>query len=203
MTSPARDDGADEAGGCSPGLGDHGRPFGDVGLAEVVVGHGAAREANMARMTCATLLVAPQRHAHHLGDGLPGDVVLGRTQAPATDDGLAAGQGVADGGHDPAPGCPPPSPGNGSRSQPAPAARRSTPSWCRRPGRAAARCPRPRPRSASAHDRARASGPARQRRCPPPVPAGAAGLRASAQVLDAGHQVKPTASHSRPTATTG
>ena len=46
-------------------------------------------------------------------------------------------------------------------ARPAPAARRSTTSWCRRSGRAAARCRRPRPRSASRLLRSRAGVVAR------------------------------------------
>ena len=38
-------------------------------------------------------VVAHQRHAHHLGDGLPGDVVLGRAEPAADDHGVAAGDG--------------------------------------------------------------------------------------------------------------
>ena len=37
---------------------------------------------------------------HHLGDGLPGDVVLGGPEAAAHDDAVAAGQRGAQGEHD-------------------------------------------------------------------------------------------------------
>ena len=47
------------------------------------------------------LLVADQLDAHDVGDGLAGDVVLGRPQAAADDDPVAAGQGGAKGQRDP------------------------------------------------------------------------------------------------------
>ena len=53
-------------------------------------------------------------------------------------------------------GCRRPWSGSGSRCRPARAARRSTTSWCRRSGRAAARCRRRRPRSSSALPQRRA-----------------------------------------------
>ena len=42
-------------------------------------------------------LVAPlERHAHHLGDGLAGDVVLGGAEAAAHDDGIGAVERLAE-----------------------------------------------------------------------------------------------------------
>ena len=103
----------------------------------------------MARMRASISGSVHQLDAHHLGDHVAGDVVLGRAQAAAHD----APRRCAPGrprrrGRRSAPGCRPPSPGSRSRCRPGPAARRSTTSWCRRSGRAAARCRRPRPHSA-------------------------------------------------------
>ena len=79
-------------------------------------------------------------HAHHLGDRLPGDVVLGRAEAAADDDGVAARRArsrrrsddaadvVADAGLVVA-----------VDARPPPAARRSRSSWCRRSDRGGAR----------------------------------------------------------------
>ena len=45
-------------------------------------------------------LVQLERDAQHLGDGLPGDVVLGRPEPAAADHRVAAGQGLPDGRDD-------------------------------------------------------------------------------------------------------
>ena len=90
-------DRADEAGGGAGHLGDDGGPLRHVGLARVVVRHGAAPGLEEAGDDVDDRLVAHERHIHDLGDGLPGDVVLGRPEPAAHDDAVAAGQRRAQG----------------------------------------------------------------------------------------------------------
>ena len=73
----------------------------DLGLAQVVARHGAAPSREHLLDPGGHVLVEVERYAEHLGDGLAGDVVLGRPQPAAADDGVASGQGLADGGDDP------------------------------------------------------------------------------------------------------
>ena len=88
---------ADEAGGGARPLRDDGGADGHVGLAGVVGRHGASTVLEEAGDDVDDLLVAHQLDPHDLGDGLPGDVVLGRAEAAADDDPVTAGQGGAKG----------------------------------------------------------------------------------------------------------
>ena len=65
---------------------------GDVGLAQVVLGHVAAAGAEHAGDLVDELVVALERDAHHLGDRLPGDVVLGRAEAAADEHGVGVAE---------------------------------------------------------------------------------------------------------------
>ena len=85
-------DRADEAGCRADLLGDDGGALGDVGLALVVGRHGAAAGLEEAADAVDDLLVADELDAHHLGDGLAGDVVLGGAETAAHDDAVAAGE---------------------------------------------------------------------------------------------------------------
>ena len=143
-------------------------------------GAGCSRAcAGRAPRTCcgcasATVVVAHELDAHHLGDGLAGDVVLGRAEPAAHDHRVGCGRAPARSAATMRPRLSPTLVWKwrvdaGQRR----AARRSTTSWCRRSGRAAARCRRRRPRSArTAHDDARRRASAtvaggRRRYCAP------------------------------------
>ncbi len=75
-------------------------PLRHVGLARVVVGHGAAPGLEEARDDVDDRLVAHERDVHDVGDGLAGDVVLGGPEPAAHDDAVAAGQRRAQGQRD-------------------------------------------------------------------------------------------------------
>ena len=77
-------DRADEAGRGAGHLRDDGSPLRHVGLAGVVVRHGAAARLEEAGDDVDDGLVTHERDVHDLGDGLPGDVVLGRARARRT-----------------------------------------------------------------------------------------------------------------------
>ena len=81
-------------------LRDDGGPLRHVGLARVVVRHGATAGLEEGGDEVDDRLVAHERHVHHLGDGLAGDVVLGRAEPAAHDDAVAAGQRRAQGQDD-------------------------------------------------------------------------------------------------------
>ena len=88
-------DRADEA-RCRAGhLGDDGGALRHVGLPRVVGRHGAASRLEEAGDEVDDGLVAHERDAHDLGDGLPGDVVLGGPEPAAHDDAVAPGEGGA------------------------------------------------------------------------------------------------------------
>ena len=53
------------------------------------------RPANMLADVLGQLLVGLERHAHHLGDGLAGDVVLGGPSPPQHDDGVGCARAPA------------------------------------------------------------------------------------------------------------
>ena len=91
---------ADEARRRAPHLRNDGRALGDVRLAQVVGGHRPAPAREHPLDAGDHFLVDFEWYAEHLGDRLPGDVVLGWTEPPATDQGLATSQGLADGGDD-------------------------------------------------------------------------------------------------------
>ena len=93
-------DRADEAGRGAGHLGDDGRPPRHVGLARVVVRHGAAPGLEEAGDDVDDRLVAHERDIHDVRDGLPGDVVLGGPEPAAHDDAVAAGQRRAQGQRD-------------------------------------------------------------------------------------------------------
>ena len=61
-----------------------------VGLEQVVVGHRAPAAAEHRPDPLDERLVPHELDAHHRGDGVAGDVVLGRPQSAADDDGVAA-----------------------------------------------------------------------------------------------------------------
>ena len=74
---------------------------GDLRLAQVVGGHRRGPGPRTSpRCGPTTSSSSFEGYAEHLGDGLAGDVVLGRTEPAAADHGVAASQGLADGGDD-------------------------------------------------------------------------------------------------------
>ena len=77
---------ADEAGAVPITWGMMAAPTGTSAWRAVVGRHGAAREPKNAGDDVDDRLVAHQRDPHDLGDGLAGDVVLGRPEAAADDD---------------------------------------------------------------------------------------------------------------------
>ena len=139
-------DRADQPGRRAPGLGDDRRPDGHQRLAQVVVGHGpAARREHLAdarrrpprpgrSATPITSAIASRVMSSWVGPSPPHTITASaaRQRRPQRVD--DAGQVVAHLDLEVA-----------SRCRRRRAARRSRPSWCRRSGRAAARC-RPRPR---------------------------------------------------------
>ena len=79
-------DRADQPGRGARALLDDRGALGHVGLAEVVLGHRRGpRLRTCARMRSTIAVVAHERDAHHLGDGLAGDVVLRRPEPAAHD----------------------------------------------------------------------------------------------------------------------
>ena len=80
----------------------------------------------MARILASMASSRTQGHAHDLGDHVPGDVVLGRPEAAAHDDGVGPLEGVLAGRCGCGPGCRPPWSGRRSRCRRGPAARRSS-----------------------------------------------------------------------------
>ena len=123
-----------------PLLDDRWRPSGTSAWRRLLSAIVRPRDPNIARITLDHRLVAHERDAHHRGDGVAGDVVLGRAEAAAADHGVAAVQRDAAAPRRCGRGCRRPWSGSASRSRPGRAARRSTTSWCRRSARAAARC---------------------------------------------------------------
>ena len=75
-------------------------PCWDVGLAGVVRRHDAPAGLEEAGDQVDDVLVAHELDAHDLGDGIPGDVVLGGPEPAAHDDAVAAGQRRAQREHD-------------------------------------------------------------------------------------------------------
>ena len=93
-------DRADQTRRRPPRLGDERGTFGEVGLPGVALGHLPTTRPEEGPDRLDHLLVPPKRHVHHLGDRLACDVVLGRPEAAAHDDGVAASQRRAQGEHD-------------------------------------------------------------------------------------------------------
>ena len=93
-------DRADQTGRCADLLRDDRRALGDVGLAQVAVGHVTATRVEHPRDHLDDRLVAHEPHVHDLGDRLACDIVLGRAEAAAHDDGVTARQRGANGEHD-------------------------------------------------------------------------------------------------------
>ncbi len=70
--------------------------LGDVGLAEVVLGHVAQARAEHGRDVLGEVHPANERHAHELGDRVAREVVLGRTEPAADEHRVAPAQEVAE-----------------------------------------------------------------------------------------------------------
>ena len=116
-------------------------PSGTSAWRRLLAGMRRPRAANRSRMRSAASSSVTRRDAHDRGDGVAGDVVLRRPQAAAHDHGVGPAERQLERGRRSGRGCrPPPARGCG-RCRRAPAARPARPSWCRRSGRAAARCP--------------------------------------------------------------
>ncbi len=77
-------------------LGHHRCALRHVGLTQVVVGHLPAAGCEHGAYALADLGSPDQTDAHDLGNGFPGDVVLGGAEPAAHDDGIAAFQGETD-----------------------------------------------------------------------------------------------------------
>ena len=92
---------ADQPRSRAHGLGDDGRPPGHVGLAGVALGHVPAPRPEEPGDELDDGRVALERHVHHRGDGVAGDVVVGGTEPAAHDHAVGAGQGAAQGQDDP------------------------------------------------------------------------------------------------------
>ena len=92
---------ADQPGGGALGLRDESAPSGTSAWRRFEGDISRWRELNIARISSTTLLVPVQPDVHDLGDGLPGDVVLGGPEPAADDDAVAAGQRGAEGEHHP------------------------------------------------------------------------------------------------------
>ena len=125
-------------------------PSGMSAWRRLFCGHVAAADAEHRRDVLDELLAPLERHAHHLGDRVAGEVVLGRAEPAAHDArrrprraGRAAPRRCA-------PGCRRPRGARRCRCPTRRAARRSTRCSCRRSGRAAARSRSPGPHIASA-----------------------------------------------------
>ena len=122
--------------------------FRHVRLAQVVLGHVAAARGEQGADALGDLGVADQAHAHHRGNRLARDVVLGRAQAAAQDHRVGALERQADAVDDPLQVVADLGLEMRIDAGQAPAGRRSRTSSYRRSDRAAARCRWPPPRSA-------------------------------------------------------
>ena len=93
-------DRADEARGGARHLRDERSAGGDIGLAQVVLGHPAPAGLEAGADALPDLGVAQELHPHDLGDRLAGDVVLGGAEPPADDHRVAAREREAEARHD-------------------------------------------------------------------------------------------------------
>ncbi len=121
----------DQAGGGPPGVVDGAGALGHVGLAQVHLGHPLdAHAGEPLAQPGLQLRLAHQGHAGHLGQRLPGDVVLGRAQAAGQDHRVGPPERLGDRCRRCAGRCPRPPCGAGSPSRRRPGAGRSRRRWC-------------------------------------------------------------------------